>query len=1282
MESETASANHLAVGLHRVLPAFLPAFLISVGYVDPGKWAANVEGGARFGLDLVVFVLIFNFAAILCQYLSARIGVVTKRDLAEICSDEYDRCVCVLLGIQMEFSMIALDLSMIVGMAHALNLLLGVDLFSCIFLTAIDAVFYPLFANLLENCKAKLLCVCIACFIICAFAFGVLLSQAEIPQTMNGMPTVFSGESAFMLMSLLGASILPQNFYLHSALVQHYQGEPNFSSSSLIHNHLFAIICVFSCIYLASYALMSSAANVFYSAGLVLLTFQDALTLVEQVFRSPIAPFLFLLVLFSSNQATALTWKISGEVVLHNFLMVDIPSWLHRASIRILAIIPAIYCVWNSGAEGLYQLLIFTQVVVALLLPSSVVPLFRVASSRTVMGVHKISQVVEFLVLITFIGMLGLKIIFVLEMIFGSSDWAGNLRWNIGSNSSYLYVVLVITSCASLGLMLWLATTPLKSASSQTNTQAWNWDLQRTTELYAEKEESDFGGVGCLAEEHSQELDASPLPGKSHSVASVVTSEVDSPVTVSDHEDNLTTVDEKQSNIVLTNSQTRSSEIPTSVTQCIPHLTASKEISETKATTIELIESVEPVEKTVRVDVDLQAKKDDGQDSWKLEELSKGALGSPPIIPEAPGSFRSLSGKSDDGGNGGGSLSRLAGLGRAARRQLTAILDEFWGQLYDFHGQVTQEAKAKKFDLLLGVDVKVVASTIKMDTSGLDSSAYFPSLAGRGSDPFMSPNMFDSPEQQRVQSGRESPYGSQRGSSALWSNQMQLLDAYAQSSNRGVDTGERRYSSLRLPPSSDGWDNQPATVHGYQIASYLSRMATERSSDCFNGQGDLPISKSLSLGPTSYKDSNAFSMGQKLQNGLCPVQTSFQNVAVSGNSLIHPERQYYEHFSPNPSHGVLASANEKKYRSLPDISGVSVFNRDSGLSAKNARWDTSIGYGPSVNRTSYEPPVSSSSVARVGPLVFDELSPSSKYQDALSMQLTSNSDTSSLWSRQPFEQFGVADKSRTLGSIGSRSSAFSREITSVVDAEAMLLRSLRHCILKLLKLEGSDRLFKQNNGADEDLIDKVAAREKFLYEVENREMSNASLKNEEFGSANFSIASIPHCGDECIYRADLIISFGVWCVHKVLDLSLMESRPELWGKYTYVLNRLQGIIEPAFFKPRTPMCPCFCLQIPGVNFQQVPSPAVGNHDSLPLAAKTAHGKCTTAAMLLETVKDVETAISGRKGRMGTAAGDVAFPRGKENLASVLKRYKRRLSNKPVGSHEGVRKIPHAAPYVS
>ncbi|CBI32746.3 unnamed protein product, partial [Vitis vinifera] len=193
-----------------------------------------------------------------------------------------------------------------------------------------------------------------------------------------------------------------------------------------------------------------------------------------------------------------------------------------------------------------------------------------------------------------------------------------------------------------------------------------------------------------------------------------------------------------------------------------------------------------------------------------------------------------------------------------------------------------------------------------------------------------------------------------------------------------------------------------------------------------------------------------------------------------------------------------------------------------------------------------------------------------------------------------------------------------------------------------------------------------------------------SSSDRKSGSALLLVSSVPHCGEGCVWRVDLVISFGVWCIHRILDLSFMESRPELWGKYTYVLNRLQGIIDLAFSKPRSPMLPCFCLQIPA-SHQQRSSPPVSN-GILPPAVKSVKGKCTSAAMLLEIIKDVEIAISCRKGRTGTAAGDVAFPKGKENLASVLKRYKRRLSNKPVGTHDnmgsGLRKLPTSSTYGS
>ncbi|XP_062117255.1 ethylene-insensitive protein 2.1 [Humulus lupulus] len=1295
----------METSVHRLAPFAVPALLISVGYVDPGKWAATVEGGARLGYDLLALMLVFNLAAILCQYLSARIGVVTGRDLAQICSVEYDKWTCLFLGVQTELSMILLDLTMVLGIAHGLNHLFEWDLFTCVFLTAIDAVLFPLFSTLLENCKVKFLCIYVAGFILLSSVLGVLINHPEMTLFMS-VPTKLSGESAFAVMSLLGSSIMPHNFYLHSSIVQHH-GPSNVSKDALCHNHFFAILCIFSGIYVVNYVLMNSAANVFYSTGLDLLTFHDAMSLVEQVLRGPIAPIAFLLVLFVSNQITALTWSVGGQAVLHDFLKLEIPGWLHCATIRIIAVIPALYCVWSSGAEGMYQLLIFTQVLVALLLPSSVIPLFRIATSRPIMGLHKISQIFEFLSFVTFIGMLGLKIVFVVEMVFGNSDWVVNL-WNVGSSMSASYAVLLIIACVSFCLMLWLLATPLKSASVF-DAQLLNWDIMKVKpDSFTNKEDIDITKSRYHGEAHIEKQESSPVLGKALDSQSDRTGEsfdFNLPESLMDPDQDiqLSTVEENSSINAFSSSSVCDTKESTPVAETVAVSTVVNEVSNITLIKNSVLRSgtKDLVEKIVAVEVDVQADKDDDEgDTWETEELSKGVPGTPSMQSEGPGSFRSLSGKSDDGGNGAGSLSRLAGLGRAARRQLAAVLDEFWGQLYDFHGQATPDARAKKLDVLFGIDItKAASSSLKVDTSTKDVSGYFSSVGGRGSDPLINSSLYDSPKQQRVQSNLDSQYGGvQRGQFSLGASHTQMLDNYVQSSRNDLDFSERRYSSVRNLPSSESWgDYQPATVHGYQIASYVNRFGKERSSDNLNGQLQSPAFKSSAIGSGNYRDSFSFAMGQKLQNGLSTSQVSnLQNLLASRNSSLQTERPYYSPGITGTAENVVSSANTKKYHSLPDI------HRDLHASDKIPQWQQNpSGFGSSLGRTGYEQSQYATSGLRTGaPLAFDELSPSKDYRDALSSPLNTSFDTSSLWSRQPFEQFGVADTTRTVDSgAGSRMSTVNQEAASFANAEAKLLQSFRHCIVKLLKLEGSDWLFRQNDGVDEDLIDRVAAREKFLYDAETKdtnwgthmgdhqysspERKYSSLKNIDSSYPHSTLSSVPHCGEGCVWKSDLIVSFGVWCIHRVLDLSLMESRPELWGKYTYVLNRLQGIVDVAFSKPRTPMTPCFCLHIPA-SAQQRFSPPVTN-GMLPPAAKPAKGKCTTAAVLLDTIKDVEIAISCRKGRTGTAAGDVAFPKGKENLASVLKRYRRRLSNKPIGAPEGSgsRKMSTSAvPYVS
>lgn len=888
-----------------------------------------------------------------------------------------------------------------------------------------------------------------------------------------------------------------------------------------------------------------------------------------QVYRSPAVYVLFLLVLFLSNQITALTWSLGGQLVMTNFLKLDIPGWLHCATIRIVAIIPALYCVWSSGAEGMYQFLIFSQVMVALLLPSSVIPLFRVAASRPIMGAFKISQLVEFLALIIFVGMLGLKIIFVVELIFGNSDWVVNLRWNMGSGMSIAYVALLITACSSFCLMLWLAATPLKSATaiSQLDAQAWNWDIPKEVpDLSAERQDIDLGKSTYTSE---------PMDSLSDLSAPVVGSDLPENVVETEHVLGPINQAENRSSSAVHSSPKYVSEEWVSTDELVSSSTVNREVPDSTLTDVNLlkIDSAEPIEKTVALDGDLRSEKDDYEvDNWETEEsLKEISRNTPALASEGPGSFKSIGGRSEEGGNGTGSLSRLAGLGRAARRQLTVILEEFWGQLYDLHGQATQDAKIKKLDLLLGIDSKLVTSSLKLDATAKEFPGYLSNVGNKASDPIPS-SLYDSPKGQGLQSGLESSYGVQKGHPSLWSNHMQLLDAYVHNSSHNVlDPGERRYFSLRNLSSSESWDYQPATVHGYQISSYLSRMAKDRSFDSLNGQLGSSGFRSQSLGGANLRDSLAFAMGQKLQNGLGTSQApspGLQNLAVSRNPAPQPERPYYECSSSGASDNLSSVSNTKKYHSLPDI------HRDLHVSDKNFVWDNASGYGSSMGRMTHVLSYANSG-SRALPLTFDEFSPSKSYNGAVSQQMNPHLDSGSLWSKQPFEQFGLNDKNGNSENKGvGRLHSISQEASFVVNSEARLLQSFRHCIVKLMKLEGSDWLFGQSDGADEELIDSVAARERFLYEAEAREVgqmvrmkesphfssdrrSGSGMKNNDTNLTNVSISSVPHCGEGCIWRSDLIVSFGVWCIHRILDLSLMESRPELWGKYTYVLNRLQ-----------------------------------------------------------------------------------------------------------------------------
>ncbi|ERN08378.1 ethylene-insensitive protein 2 isoform X1 [Amborella trichopoda] len=1283
METDISSELQIPSMASRICPFFAPALLISMGYIDPGKWAAAIEGGARFGFDLVLLLFIFNLIAILCQSLAARIGMVTGRNLAQICEEEYTRPMRMFLGIQAELSLILQDLTMILGIALGLNLLLGLDLFKCLLFTTINDVSFPIIIALLGNQRAKMLCVYMAGFILFFFVYGVLTSQADGPFSSNGMVPKVKAESLYTLMSLLGASILPHNFYMHSTIVQQEEQQcrrsPNISLGTVCHYHFVAITIIFSGILLANYVLMSSAATVFHGAGLSVLTVQDALLLMDQIFRSSTARFTFFLVIFCASWITKLTCDIGGRSVFHGFLGRGLCK---RVIIKAFTIIPALSCVWFYGAEGVYQFLIFSQVILGLQLPSAVIPLFRIASSSSIMGTYKIPLFIEIFSWTSFFGMLVLNIFFVLEMVFGDSDWIGNLRWNMGSNVALPYLILLVIGFTSISLMLWLAATPLKSANDRPDAQTWNLELQTfhgssenldqimSDKLRNDRDEKPMDDMPPSEVVSDSIAKSSVVDEKAFSAQSIVEVDRSRPLDVNQSQPESLKLASK----VSLQSDTASVSVPTIEKIDVD---AGLEVKEKPMS----VESQGPIPVTGEVEADLEIEKDDDDtDVWEHEDASGGASATTPTsMHEGPGSFRSFSGKSEDGGSGSGSLSRLSGLGRAARRQFAAVLDDFWGKLYDFHGQAIPEAKLKKIDQMLAGKPFINSGKMGNEAIGPEHSMYSPQEIDRGFD-FLPMSMDSSPRQQLNQSNLEhSSYAALIGS-PTWSSQIPPLDAYGMRSSFSTLDNERRYSSLRLPSYQENRDYQPATIHGCQAASFLNRTSMNKNMDPLAPLDTMARDPSSLL--SSYTDSLAYAMGK---NDLGSTHDSGMISMAMSTHLPSDSRPYY-----NPPSSIVSNDNSgsnsyaKKYHSLPDISGLGVSCWSQlATDTNNNPWSNSISPSLSIGgrtTSSIQPPYSHiRSRAERGPLAFDELSPSKLHREAFSLH--SDQDTSnSLWSRQPFDQlYGRPSAPRALESQqrGTQHDVALYQAT----CEAEVLQSLRYCIMKLLRLESSEWLFSQSGGLDEELIDRVAARERFIYEAEARESSRAYAGDSRYlsadrrfgsriddsGLAQMLVSSVPNCGEGCIWTVSLVVSFGVWCIHRVLELSLMESRPELWGKYTYVLNRLQGILDPAFSKPRQVLAPCFCLQIPSIALRR-PGHAITPN------GQGSKGKCTSASMLLDLIKDVEAAVASRKGRTGTAAGDVAFPKGKENLASVLKRYKRRLSHKTPGTHhEALRK---------
>jgi manganese transport protein len=376
-----------AKGLLGRLFAFLgPAYLVSVGYMDPGNWATDLEGGARFGYALIWVLLMSNAMAVLLQTLSARLGVVTGHDLAQACREEYSPRLSAVLWVFAEVAITACDLAEVLGSIIALKLLFHMPLLWGCAVTALDTfVLLGLQRWGMRAMEAAILAMVGtigACFLI-----QIFLARPDAVGVLAGFRPELPGGALFVTIGMLGATVMPHNLYLHSALVQSRRiGPSEASKRAACRFNLIDSAVALNVAFFVNAAILVLSAAVFHRHGLEVASIEQAHKLLPS-FLGSAAPVLFAVALLCAGQSSTLTGTLAGQIVMEGFLHLRIAPWLRRLVTRMIALVPAVLVIALVGESSTQHLLVLSQVILSLQLSFAVIPLIHFTSNRKNMGV-------------------------------------------------------------------------------------------------------------------------------------------------------------------------------------------------------------------------------------------------------------------------------------------------------------------------------------------------------------------------------------------------------------------------------------------------------------------------------------------------------------------------------------------------------------------------------------------------------------------------------------------------------------------------------------------------------------------------------------------------------------------------------------------------------------------------------------------------------------------------------------------------------------------------------
>lgn len=390
LEEVNASVNTNNGGRFRRLLAFFgPAYMISVGYMDPGNWATDIAGGSKFGYSLLWVLVMSNIIALLLQSHCVRLGVVTGKDLAQTSRENYPPFVNVFLYILAEIAIAACDLAEVIGMAIGLHLLFpGVSILMGVCITVFDS-FILLFLLNKGIRKLEAFIISLVALIGVSFLIQLLIAKPEVSDIVSGLrPFIQNEEALYIAIGIIGATVMPHNLYLHSSLVQtrKFKRTPVDIKKAIRFNTIDSAIALNLALFVNAAILILSATTFFKTGNHEVVEIQDAHQLLAPILGSALAPILFAVALIAAGQSSTITGTLAGQVVMEGYLNLRLQPWIRRLLTRMIAIVPALITILVLGESATGKLLIFSQVILSLQLGFAIIPLIHFVSDKTKMG--------------------------------------------------------------------------------------------------------------------------------------------------------------------------------------------------------------------------------------------------------------------------------------------------------------------------------------------------------------------------------------------------------------------------------------------------------------------------------------------------------------------------------------------------------------------------------------------------------------------------------------------------------------------------------------------------------------------------------------------------------------------------------------------------------------------------------------------------------------------------------------------------------------------------------